>query len=139
MVGNTHAAHTNTFLSPAEIWDALKAAVSLDESMAKAVLEAAEVKVMRPDMSICYDARGFRYAVYDALSPGGSSQRFQLSYCMQLCCIESSSLGHPFPPTEERFSGLFSTLRLRHNRTHTTHRYELPNFVLCDPANLVQG
>lgn len=29
--------------------------------MAKVLLDAADVKVMRADMSICYDARGFRY------------------------------------------------------------------------------
>ncbi|KAI8473938.1 MAG: hypothetical protein J3K34DRAFT_409715 [Monoraphidium minutum] len=44
-----------------EIWDVLKAACASDASMAKVLLEAAEVKVMRPDMSVCYDARGFRY------------------------------------------------------------------------------
>ena len=45
----------------AEIWDALKAACSSDTEMAKVLLEAAEVKVMKADMSVCYDARGFRY------------------------------------------------------------------------------
>lgn len=46
---------------PAEIWDALKAACASDLEMAKVLLDAAEVKVMKPDMSVCYDARGFRY------------------------------------------------------------------------------
>jgi len=46
----------------AEIWDALKAAATSDDpALSKAVLEAAEVKVMRPDMSVSYDPRGFRY------------------------------------------------------------------------------
>jgi hypothetical protein len=44
-----------------EIWDALRAACAADASLAKVLLDAAEVKVTRPDMSVCYDARGFRY------------------------------------------------------------------------------
>lgn len=44
-----------------EIWDALRAAAALDAATARAVLDAAEVKVMRRDMSVSYDARGFRY------------------------------------------------------------------------------
>lgn len=45
----------------AEIWDALRAAISLDPATARAVLDAAEVKVVRADLSASYDARGFRY------------------------------------------------------------------------------
>ncbi|KIY94710.1 Ubiquitin domain-containing protein 1 [Monoraphidium neglectum] len=44
-----------------EIWDALKAACASDPEMAKVLLDAAEVKVMKADMSVSYDARGFRY------------------------------------------------------------------------------
>lgn len=56
----------------AEIWDALRAATGLDPATALVVLDAAEVKVMRPDMSICYDSRGFRYELpqYVLSDPG---------------------------------------------------------------------
>ncbi|GBF91389.1 hypothetical protein Rsub_04129 [Raphidocelis subcapitata] len=44
-----------------EIWDVLKAAVASEPALAKVLLEAAEVKVVRHDMSVSYDSRGFRY------------------------------------------------------------------------------
>ena len=48
-------------LNPPEIWDVLKAAIAAEPPLAKVLLEAADVKVVRPDMSASYDSRGFRY------------------------------------------------------------------------------
>lgn len=44
------------------IWDALKVAVSApDAESAKVILEAAEVIIAEPDLSVCYDQKGRKY------------------------------------------------------------------------------
>ncbi|KAG8365570.1 hypothetical protein BUALT_Bualt18G0119200 [Buddleja alternifolia] len=42
-----------------EIWDALRAAVEADLSLAQAIVDSAGVIVQNPDLTICYDERGF--------------------------------------------------------------------------------
>ncbi|XP_059664420.1 uncharacterized protein LOC132310235 [Cornus florida] len=44
-----------------EIWDALRAAVEADLTLAQAIVESAGIIVQIPDMTICYDERGAKY------------------------------------------------------------------------------
>ncbi|QDZ20065.1 ubiquitin domain-containing protein [Chloropicon primus] len=44
------------------IWDALKVAVSADDiESAKLILDAADVIISEPDLSVCYDQKGRKY------------------------------------------------------------------------------
>ena len=46
----------------AVIWDALKVAVSAEDvQSAKLILEAADVIIGEPDLSVCYDQKGRKY------------------------------------------------------------------------------
>ncbi|KAK8936166.1 hypothetical protein KSP39_PZI013767 [Platanthera zijinensis] len=44
-----------------EIWDALRAAVEADVSLAQAIVDSAGVIVANSDMTVCYDERGAKY------------------------------------------------------------------------------
>lgn len=44
-----------------EIWDALRAAVEAELSMAQAIIDSAGVIVQNPDLTVCYDERGAKY------------------------------------------------------------------------------
>ncbi|XP_021772285.1 ubiquitin domain-containing protein 1-like isoform X1 [Chenopodium quinoa] len=44
-----------------EIWDALRAAVEAELSMAQAIVDSAGVIVQNPDLTVCYDERGAKY------------------------------------------------------------------------------
>ena len=61
----TPAALTPVFLvslGATVIWDALKVAVNADDvQSAKLILEAADVIVAEPDLSVCYDQKGRKY------------------------------------------------------------------------------
>ena len=126
-------------IHPPEIWDALKAAAALDDEMAKAVLEAAEVKVMRPDMSVCYDARGFRRGAGGARGRGGRGGGGG----------GAAALGEGRPRRrgwggraggradgQARAAARRAPLRECARTCPPPRRYELPNFVLADPTNL---
>merc|ERR1711937_897302 len=43
------------------IWDALKVATATDIESAKLILEAADVIIAEPDLSVCYDQKGRKY------------------------------------------------------------------------------
>ncbi|KXZ42686.1 hypothetical protein GPECTOR_124g486 [Gonium pectorale] len=43
------------------IWDALKAACEADPDTCKLLIESAGIIVAAPDMTVCYDERGFKY------------------------------------------------------------------------------
>ncbi|KAL0310604.1 UNVERIFIED_CONTAM: Ubiquitin domain-containing protein 1 [Sesamum angustifolium] len=42
-----------------EIWDALRAAAEADLSLAQAIVDSAGVIVQNPDLTVCYDERGW--------------------------------------------------------------------------------
>ncbi len=47
----------------AVIWEALKAASTVDVETARVILEAAEIIIASPDLTVCYDGKGRKYDI----------------------------------------------------------------------------
>ncbi|KAG6419269.1 hypothetical protein SASPL_121485 [Salvia splendens] len=44
-----------------EIWDALRAAVEADLTLAQTIVDSVGIIIQNPDLTICYDERGAKY------------------------------------------------------------------------------
>lgn len=108
------------------IWDALRAACEADIATARTIIDSAGIIVSADDMSICYDERGTwpthvhidppAYAL-----PAGAGN--YLPFPLALRLAGPSAPPQRGPAASGRGAG---------------RKYELPQYVLSDPSNLVK-
>lgn len=94
-----------------EIWDALRVAAESDLALAQTIVDSAGIIVSNPDMTLCYDERGEQ-----ELAPPPTTTTHTHTFsrlCLPSCCAR------PMSKTEDS-------------------KYELPKYVLSEPANLIR-